>query len=263
MMHHDAMCRVGGVVAMSGAVLAQAPSPGVANGGLMLGAAGIFAAVTPWVMRLFDHLDKRAAARREADDLKVQNEALLGEVRHLIAMNTARLTVDEARSEAILGRLREKGIIAPQPSVPAGEMLKLPRPTLLIVEDDPETAKLLMKLFTAHGFSTHYAPDLSIAREKLAKGPHWMVLDLEMGDEDGLDLLRTVRAEGLHTRVAVVTGSANLEHIAEAKALTPDFFASKPIPYNALLSKMLEPASGAATDPKEIQRWADDGGPPP
>lgn len=244
---------------------AYVPPAGAYTGvgtGLLLGVAAIVTAAGPTLVQIYQqrvaerlarlnfggrltdlerdatHAREEAArAREEAAQARAEAERMrreADELRGKVDSNAARVGVNEAKSDAVVDALRRQGWLDPGDPPAPSTILSRPRPTLLIVEDNPDMAGLLVKLFTGSGFATTYAPTLALAEEALAKGPHWMILDLKLGDgdltedTDGMWLLRKVRRERLNTHVAVVTGTAVPERLAEARALSDAVF-TKPI----------------------------------
>lgn len=62
---------------------------------------------------------------------------------------------------------------------------------VLVVEDDPDMAELIRQTLESDGMTVHQASDLAAARAELAnRPPDVVVLDLQLADGSGLDLLR-------------------------------------------------------------------------
>jgi DNA-binding response OmpR family regulator len=80
-------------------------------------------------------------------------------------------------------------------------------PRLLIVEDDPSLRKLYEAEFTEEGYSVTGVGSGAAAIETIrGSDPEAVVLDIRLGDMNGLDLLRGILQERPH--VAVVLNSA-------------------------------------------------------
>src|SRR4030095_16590260 len=62
-------------------------------------------------------------------------------------------------------------------------------PHALIIDDDADVSDTLTELVTAEGFSTATAHSLAEAREQLATPPDIILLDLNLPDGNGIDLL--------------------------------------------------------------------------
>ena len=126
----------------------------------------------------------------------------------------------------------------------------------LIVEDDADSCEALTRALRRHGYAADFARTLDEAMTKLDQGPQCLVLDLRLPDGNGLQVLRRIHDEALPVRVAVVTGAADGDLLAEAVMLRPDAFFTKPADLAEVLA-WLSAASAAST--------ADDagGGSPP
>jgi ActR/RegA family two-component response regulator len=230
------------------------PSPTASNAGLGLAVVGLLTAV---ITPLFAYLDRRrqdsrarweaelklkqieielVSTRRQAahaEDRATAAEGRLVTLESEVPVNTVRIAATDGKIDGALEVLRQKGILAATPA-----QSSRPRPTLLVVEDDPDTAKALMKLFTARGYSVSHAATLDEGLRMADMQPHWLILDLGFPDGDGLDLLRHVRAVGLTTRVAILTGLADATVLAAAQALAPDLLFRKPVDFDDLLASM-------------------------
>jgi DNA-binding NtrC family response regulator len=88
---------------------------------------------------------------------------------------------------------------------------------LLIVDDDAHIAASLAERFQARG---HMVATASNGREGLARirkdAPDVVLLDLQMPEMDGFELLKKLREEGLETTVIVVTAFGTVEKAVQA-----------------------------------------------
>jgi PAS domain S-box-containing protein len=95
------------------------------------------------------------------------------------------------------------------------------RPTILIVEDDPDMAAVLGLLLQQEGFDSAHAETLDAARSLLKQRPfNAMTLDLCLGDERGEDLLAALRADPLTANlpVLIVSGHPERDTVADANS---------------------------------------------
>jgi two-component system OmpR family response regulator len=77
---------------------------------------------------------------------------------------------------------------------------------VLVVEDDPALRRLIIDYLSENGLRvTSASSRQEMEREFTADEPHLVVLDLRLGGEDGLDLLRAVRARS-DVPVIIITG---------------------------------------------------------
>jgi DNA-binding response OmpR family regulator len=86
------------------------------------------------------------------------------------------------------------------------------RPTVLVVDDDPSLRMLCRINLELDGYRVVEAASVAEARDALAREPvAAMLLDVHLGEGDGRDLLRELRAEGTAPPVALLTGSVSID----------------------------------------------------
>jgi DNA-binding NtrC family response regulator len=103
-------------------------------------------------------------------------------------------------------------------------------PTLLIVDDDAETVRLMEELLSGAGRQILSArapgPALDVLRER---NVDVLVSDINLNaGRSGLDLLRAVRADGKATRVVLISGFGTLETAVDAVRNGAFDYISKP-----------------------------------
>lgn len=77
---------------------------------------------------------------------------------------------------------------------------------ILVVDDDRDAAEELVELLECHGYVARSASDLATARDAVASfDPDWALVDLLLGPESGLDLVREWGAAA-RPRVVLVSG---------------------------------------------------------
>ncbi len=109
------------------------------------------------------------------------------------------------------------------------------RPEFLIVEDDAALARSLARIVGEYG-EVSIAPTVQQARYALTQDRPWagVVLDLNLPDGFGLDLLTEIRAEGTVLPVMVLTGEFNRELVNSAQALRAEYVCKPASPGNLL-----------------------------
>jgi DNA-binding NtrC family response regulator len=91
--------------------------------------------------------------------------------------------------------------------------------TVLVVDDDDSMRLLCRVNLELEGYRVLDAPSVEAAQELLAAEPVRVVLlDVHVGPDDGRALLRDLRARRPDVAVAFMTGTADVEDLAEAKA---------------------------------------------
>ena len=80
---------------------------------------------------------------------------------------------------------------------------------LLVVDDDEDLRRMLVSILSQEGYEVDQAPDASAAQALLARRrPDLLLLDIMMPEQDGLELLSTLRAKG-DVPVILLTGRGN------------------------------------------------------
>lgn len=83
---------------------------------------------------------------------------------------------------------------------------------VLVVEDDPDIAELLVRLFAGAGYGTDAVGSVEAALQLLESGDYQLVtLDLMLPDRSGVSLLATLRARPEFERLPVIVVSAFVE----------------------------------------------------
>jgi two-component system response regulator AtoC len=107
------------------------------------------------------------------------------------------------------------------------------RPRVLIVDDDPEIAKVLKEVVEREGFAVTCAPTLAQARGAIAATvPDILLVDIHLPDGSGVELL-----EGLGPaapEVVLITGQASVETAVHALRLGAADYLTKPVDFARL-----------------------------
>ena len=104
---------------------------------------------------------------------------------------------------------------------------QLRAPTILIVDDDASLRLLCRVNLELDGYNVVEARSIAAAEEALAAGTvDLFLLDVHVGADDGLALMRSLRARDYGAPVVIFTGSAILDAqtIAEADGIVPKPF---------------------------------------
>jgi DNA-binding NtrC family response regulator len=103
------------------------------------------------------------------------------------------------------------------------------RVAILVVEDDPAFGNVLDDELRERGHTVEVAASVAAARERLHDDVYDVaLLDLQLPDGSGLDVLREIAAEGLATEALVLTGHAEVPTALEAMRLGAYDYLSKP-----------------------------------
>jgi CheY-like chemotaxis protein len=214
----------------------------------------------------------------ETDGAKLQAAAkgsaagklfLAGERRHLLALppevqsQVADYLFYNWEPEELLMRLalalwRKAATALAAPAAPqvavfeAAEISRrvIARPEVLVVDDDPLTVNLLRTTFRNQGIQCDTA---DCGREALRRireeQPLVVVLDINMPDMDGYEVLSTIRAENLPARVVLLTARQQEHDVLRGFQLGADDYLGKPfnpLELVARIRRLLRPPQKAA-----------------
>jgi PAS domain S-box-containing protein len=127
------------------------------------------------------------------------------------------------------------------------------RPTILVVEDNEITRKLVRVTLVGEGYAVLEAPDGRTAVELTRTGhPDLILQDLLLPDVDGFDLLNQLRALPEGAAIPIVAFSGFLSRLESARALSRGFtdFLPKPLEPSRLVQSIAAylPAAVAANE---------------
>ncbi|MGH9358144.1 MAG: response regulator transcription factor [Terriglobia bacterium] len=113
------------------------------------------------------------------------------------------------------------------------------RARILLVEDDPAVSKLLQERMEKDLFAIDISYD-GAAAEGLAGAPEYdlVILDLNLPQVDGLDLLQRMRTRNNLVPILVLTGRCGLEDRVNALELGADDYLTKPFEYPELVARV-------------------------
>jgi DNA-binding response OmpR family regulator len=123
-------------------------------------------------------------------------------------------------------------VTRPSNAVPA------PASHILVVDDDPDVATLLVRYLASHGFRVSTVSDGVAMREQLSREPADLVLlDLGLPGEDGFTLTRYLR-EQWRGPVIIVTGRGDSVDRVVGLELGADDYVTKPFDLRELLARI-------------------------
>ena len=123
---------------------------------------------------------------------------------------------------------------------------------LLLADDDSSFRQRLAVTLGRRGFDVRAAGSAAEARQLMQQiEPEYAVLDLRLGDGNGLDLVAELRARHPETRVVILTGYGNLATaVASVKEGAIDYLA-KPVDPDDLVNALITPAGQRPEPPSE------------
>ncbi len=111
---------------------------------------------------------------------------------------------------------------------------------ILVVDDEPEVRSVLKEFLTSLGYEIETASDGFEACHKIDLDIDLVLLDLMMPGMDGYEVLRTIRANPLHSELPIVVVTAITgvrERVIALEAGASDFL-SKPIEFTELRARV-------------------------
>jgi len=112
-------------------------------------------------------------------------------------------------------------------------------PSILIVEDTESMARLYRGYLGAEPYSVNAVASLAAARAVLAsERPIAMLLDVNLPDGSGIELLREVRARGIDTAAIVMTAYGSISGAVDAMRGGADDFLVKPFAPERLITTL-------------------------
>ena len=111
--------------------------------------------------------------------------------------------------------------------------------SVLVVDDDVRFAETLARALERRGWATIVAHTidgaLAAARARVVDAA---IVDLRLGDEDGLRLIEPLHALGARMRIIVLTGYASIATAVRAIKLGADDYLAKPVTASAVVETL-------------------------
>lgn len=122
-------------------------------------------------------------------------------------------------------------------------------PRLLVVDDDESFNRVLCRSIGQRGYTVQGARNgqeaLALCREQ---EPEYIVLDLNIGGESGLKLIRPLLEISPQARILVLTGYASIATAVEAVKLGALQYLAKPVDVATILHTLASPDDAMATE---------------
>ena len=129
---------------------------------------------------------------------------------------------------------------------------------LLLIEDDPKTARLLSRGLTEEGFVVDIAPTGEDGQEKASVGEYdAIVLDWLLPGKEGLAVCRELRASGVFTPILMLTARDSLADRVSGLGTGADDYLTKPFAFAELLARIQALLRRARTAQPAVLRVAD------
>ncbi|HEX2871852.1 MAG TPA: response regulator [Polyangiaceae bacterium] len=128
-------------------------------------------------------------------------------------------------------------------------MAEAEAPTLLVVEDDDFLRERLVRAFRDRGFAAQGAASVAEAARLADDAPEYAVVDLRIGEESGLEVLRALLAKDPATRVVLLTGYGSIATAVEAMRLGAVHYLTKPADADQIVAALQR---GGPSDPNAV-----------
>lgn len=110
---------------------------------------------------------------------------------------------------------------------------------LLIIEDDVSFAATLARRMTKHNFSCQQVHQADQALHAcLQQKPDCILLDMKLASENGLTLIKPIRAALPKVKLVLLTGFASVATAVQAMRLGADDYLAKPVNTQMLLTAL-------------------------
>lgn len=133
--------------------------------------------------------------------------------------------------------------------------------TLLLVDDDEAFVKRLAKAMEKRGFLPRTAETVAAGCALAAEHPPaYAVVDLRLGDGNGLQVVEALRASRPDCRIVVLTGYGAIATAVAAVKIGAIDYLSKPADANDIMNALLDSSSADAAPPENLMsadrvRW--------
>jgi DNA-binding response OmpR family regulator len=111
--------------------------------------------------------------------------------------------------------------------------------SILLADDDAQLATFLSKSLESEGYSVHIASDAESVRAELGRQNYKLIiLDLNLGNTDGLQLLQELRGQGQETPVIVLSARSQVSDRIQSLNLGADDYVTKPFSFQELAARV-------------------------
>ncbi|GAA0288072.1 response regulator transcription factor [Rhodovulum strictum] len=110
---------------------------------------------------------------------------------------------------------------------------------ILIVDDDPQITSALARGLALHGYRAICAHRLDEARAQFRTAqPSAAIVDVMIGPDSGIDLVRELRAEGIRTPILMLSALSEVEDRAAGLDAGADDYIAKPFAFDELVTRL-------------------------
>ncbi|HMB96188.1 MAG TPA: response regulator [Tepidisphaeraceae bacterium] len=111
---------------------------------------------------------------------------------------------------------------------------------ILIVGNHETSREVMSRLFDQANVEVRWMETVSSGLEALVEHPAVILLDLDLPDGTGIEVLKAVRESGFRSKVAVLSAGSNPLLLAQLVALHPDAIFGKPLDFEDFVDWLVE-----------------------
>jgi len=128
----------------------------------------------------------------------------------------------------------------------------LEHPRLLLVDDDPTFCSVLAQALRKRGFEVHTANEVESGLALAERvTPEYAVIDLRIGHDSGLLLVKRLAELDVNTRIVMLTGFASIITAVEAIKLGAVHYLTKPADTDEIVNALHKDEGDATVEIKE------------
>lgn len=129
-------------------------------------------------------------------------------------------------------------------------MTPKPQANVLLIDDDVVFTRVLARALSGRGFAVATAHDSATALQSLRAQPcEHIVLDLKLGNENGLALIPQLLTQCPGARILLLTGYASIATAVEAIKRGASDYLAKPVDADQVVQALLGDAGGGDEPP--------------
>ncbi|HEX3020706.1 MAG TPA: sigma-54 dependent transcriptional regulator [Chitinispirillaceae bacterium] len=133
---------------------------------------------------------------------------------------------------------------------------------ILIADDELEIRETLREIFVEDGFQVTTAENELQVIEEITNGVDLVILDIKLGNDNGIEVLRKIKSRYQHIPVIMITGFGTVSLAKEAFKIGAHDFLEKPLRLLQVRTSIRNALEGVALK-KELQRKQSENGPQP
>ncbi|GGG79580.1 DNA-binding response regulator [Salipiger pallidus] len=111
-------------------------------------------------------------------------------------------------------------------------------PRLLVVDDDPEICSALARGLALHGYEVETVNRADLAQDRLLQPFDAAIVDVMLGRDSGIELVRAARARGAALPVVMLSALSDVDHRAEGLEAGADDYVVKPFSFDELVARI-------------------------